>query len=270
MGLGATALSLRSLAAITLMSSLVAIAHAQTSGLYTLHPDGQVTTDTEPELYTLHAGGQTTLTAKPALIPEAASRAVPSPISASRPSPAACLKNIAFAIASDGQVNPVVPTFVEKWIAKNRKKLSGLCFSQRPNLGTRNYILILSYQQSAAIGIYPTVRTSTDTAVTPVSGSGTVTDYRGSMWTYNYTGTQTTTTTTTTYANLPYTDTSDTLYLYSYDQRGRQVSGRWRTVSRRQGGDAANTLGYNLGSMLSSIHVKERLLDDVLKDVVKD
>jgi len=114
----------------------------------------------------------------------------------------------------------------------------GLCFSQVPDPQATNYLLVFSTSQSAFNGIYPTVRTntSTNTSTTPVSGSGTVTDNYGGMWNYTYDGTATTTTTTTTttHENLPYTDTSNTLYLNSYDQQGRMISQRWRTISTLQ------------------------------------
>jgi hypothetical protein len=40
-------------------------------------------------------------------------------------------------------------------------------------------------------------------------------------------------------------------------------------VTKRQGGDSYNTLGYNLGSALSAIHIKERLLKDVVDAITK-
>jgi len=184
-----------------------------------------------------------------------------------------CEKNISFAVAEGGQVVSRVPTFADKWVSKNGKKYLGLCFSQVRNSQAANYVLVFSTSQSAFNGIYPTVRTSTstNTSTTPVSGSGTVTSSYGGMWNYTYDGTVTTTTmtTTTTQENLPYTDTSNTLYLGSYDQHGRQISERWRTVTTRQGGDGMNTLGYNLGAALGAMHVKEHLLKSVVKDVSK-
>ena len=184
-----------------------------------------------------------------------------------------CDKNISFAVAGGGQVVSRVPDFAAKWISKNQKKYMGLCFSQVPDPQAANYLLVFSTSESAFNGIYPTVRTntSTNTSTTPVSGSGTVTDNYGGMWNYTYDGTATTTTTTTTttHENLPYTDTSNTLYLNSYDQQGRMISQRWRTITTRQGGDGANTLGYNLGAALGAIHMKEHLLKSVVEDVAK-
>jgi hypothetical protein len=184
-----------------------------------------------------------------------------------------CDKNISFAVAEGGQIVSRVPSFADKWISKNQKKYRRLCFSQTPNPQSSNYVLIFSTSQSAFNGIYPTVRTntSTSTSTSPVSGSGTVTDNYGGMWNYTYDGTMTTTTTTTTttHENLPYTDTSNTLYVHSYDQNGRLIAERWRTVTTRQGGEAANTAGYNLGAALGAIHFKEHLLKSAVEDVLK-
>lgn len=181
-----------------------------------------------------------------------------------------CERNISFALAEGGQIRSAVPVFADKWVAKNQKHYDGLCFSQIPNRSASNYLLVFATSQSVFNGIFPTVRTNTTTSTTPVSGSGTVTDNYGGMWNYTYNGTATTTTTTTTYQDLPYADTTNTLYLYSYDQQGRLVSRRWRTITTRQGGDPSNTAGYNLGASLFAIHFKERLLKDAVHDISRE
>ena len=82
---------------------------------------------------------------------------------------AGCDRNISFAVAQNGQVVARVPTFADKWVSKNAKKYPGGCFSQMPNPQAANYLLVFSTSQSAFNGIYPTVRTSTNTNTTPVS-----------------------------------------------------------------------------------------------------
>ena len=180
-----------------------------------------------------------------------------------------CRKNISLAVAGGGRMDLLVPDFARKWISKNSRKYDGVCFSQTPVAGAENYLLVFSTTESAFDGIYPRLKTNTSTSTTPVSGSGTVTDSYGGMWNYTYDGTVTTTTTTTVQENLPYRDTSDTLYLHSYNQNGRLISERWRTVTSRQGGDGMGTLGYNLGSSLSAIHFKEHLLKATVADVIR-
>ncbi len=185
----------------------------------------------------------------------------------------ACTKNISFAVAEGGQVTSRVPTFAQKWINKNQKKYKGICFSQNPNPQAENFVVVFSTSQSAFNGIYPTVKTytNTNTNLTPISGSGTITSNYGSTWNYTYQGTLTTTTTTTTTVqqNLPYTDTSTSIYANVYNQNGAIISQRWRTMTTRQGGETYNTLGYNLGAALAAIHIKERLLKDAINDAIK-
>lgn len=180
-----------------------------------------------------------------------------------------CQRSISFAVAEAGQVVARAPSFTVKWIKKNQKKYLGLCFSQTPDPSAANYLLLFSTSRSAFNGFDPSVRTTTSTNSSPVYGSGTVTDSYGSAWNYTYSGTQTTTATTTTTENLPYTITSNTLFLNAYDQGGKLVSAHWRTASSKQGGDTYNTLGYNLGSALAGIHLKERLLQSAVEDVAK-
>ncbi len=180
-----------------------------------------------------------------------------------------CVKNISFAVAEGGQIVSRAPKFTGKWIEKNQKKFPSICFSQAPSRDAANFVVVFSVYQSAFDGIHPTVRTSTTSSVAPISGQGTIISNYGAMWNYSYSGTSTTTTTTTYHVNLPYRDTTKTLFAFSYDQTGNLVSRRWREVTTRQGGDGANTLGYNLGSALVSIHIKERLLKEVVDDLAR-
>jgi hypothetical protein len=178
-----------------------------------------------------------------------------------------CTKSIAFAMAEGGPIVSREPKFTRKWIDKNERKYPGVCFSQTPSPRSANYVIVFSTSQSAFNGIYPTTRTSTATNTSPVNGSGTITSNYGTTWNYTYTGSVTTTTTTTSQVNLPYTDTTRAIYACAYDDRGDLVSRRYRTITTRQGGGGANTLGYNLGAALGAIHLRERLLKDAVDDI---
>jgi hypothetical protein len=184
-------------------------------------------------------------------------------IAADKETQATCSKNVSFAYAESGHpIRMMVPNFVQKWIKKNHSKHPSVCFSQTPAPSIPNYLFVFSESSSAFSGLYPTVRTSTNTS--PVSGSGTVTDTYGSTWQYTYSGTVTTT--TTEHYETPYTDTTETLYLYAYGENGTTISQRWRGRTVRAGGDGWNTLGYNLGSLMATHHYPEKLLADVVKD----
>jgi len=180
-----------------------------------------------------------------------------------------CKKNVSFAVAEGGQVVPRVPGFAAKWIEDNRTNYRGLCFYQTPEPKAANYLLVFSTSRAAFNGFEPSIRTTTSTSTTPVFGSGTITNNYGSMWNYTYNGTETTTTTTTSQENAPYTINSLTMFLAAYNDHGSLVSQHWRTVSSKQGGDPYSSLGYNLGSLLGSIHIKARLLKSVIEDVTR-
>lgn len=166
---------------------------------------------------------------------------------------------ISFAVADSGGIHPGVPAWTQNWIRKNAKKYPGVSFQQgRPVQGAQNYLIVLSTSANAVSGFDPVVNTDTSTNTTPVSGSGSITDNYGSTWNYIFDGQVTTTTTTTTHENVPYTVESNTLYATAYDEHGVMISQRWHVYSTKQGGDAANSLGYNLGNALFAINAKGR------------
>jgi hypothetical protein len=173
-----------------------------------------------------------------------------------------CTKNIAFAVAGNGQIT--APAYATKWVQKNQKKYSTVCFSQTPMNDVENYLLVFANSQSAYYGAYPTTQTSTST--TPVYGSGTATSNYGHTWNYTYSGTVTTT--TTAQVNQPYVDTANTLYLYTYDQDGHLCSQHSRTLSTRSGGDPYNSLGYNLTTLMFAINMRGRLMGEAVNAVV--
>lgn len=206
------------------------------------------------------AGIETSTNSPAACVPTAA---------ASAAAPQASLKIVSFAIADPkGGVHPGMAGWTENWIRKNAKKYPNVLFQQGcPIRGAENYLVVFSASASALSGFDPVVTTNTSTNTTPVSGSGTVTDNYGSTWDYTFSGDVTTTTTTTTQENIPYTIQSNTLYATAYDEHGVIVSQRWHVYNSKQGGDAANSLGYNLGSALGAINSRGRLLNAVVKDI---
>ena len=181
-----------------------------------------------------------------------------------------CTKAITFAVAGNGSLAYRLPNVSHKWFDKAEKKFPNVCFTQDSTHASTNaeqYLVVLSTQSSAFNGLFPSYHTTTNTTTNPVSGNGTATGSQGSSWAYTYQGTVTSTTTTTQETNLPYTDTTLRLFANAYDKNGNQIGSAYRSESSRQGGDAANTLGYNLGARLGAIHLKEHLLDEIVDRV---
>jgi hypothetical protein len=178
------------------------------------------------------------------------------------------VKTISFAVADhNGGVEYYVPKWVQSWVKKNAKKHPDILFTQEKTVENNSYLIVLSDSAHALSGFEPVTHTSTSTSTSPVSGSGTVTDYYGDRWNYTYDGTVTTTTTTRTTQNEAYTIDSSTLYATTFDSRGGTVSQHWHQYSTKSGGDAYNSLGYNLGNALAAINARGRLLSAAMKDI---
>jgi hypothetical protein len=214
--------------------------------------------------------------ASPSAAPASAQASAPAPNTMPVPTaPCAVLRPseaplavISFAIADRGAVHSGAMGWTRNWVDKNGKKFPEALFQDCPVQGAKNYLIVFSASRTVLNGFEPVVRTSTSTSTSPVSGSGTLTDSYGFTWSFTYNGDVTTTTTTTTQENVPYTIQSNTLYATAYDEHGVMVSQRWQVYSTKQGGDAANSLGYNLGSALFAINSRGRLLNAVVRDIV--
>lgn len=174
-----------------------------------------------------------------------------------------CQKAITFAFARGRQLTYAVPVS-PKSLSKFRRKYPIVCFTQyAAGSGEHNYLVVLSSSASAFTGLQPAFRTSTTTA--PVSGSGTLTDSSGETWQFAYEGTETAT--TTTQKNVPYTHTTSAFYANAYSEDGTLIASSERSTSSRQGGDPYNAAGYNITSALLSIHLKEHLVESIVKKV---
>lgn len=194
--------------------------------------------------------------------PEVIARPEPQPMKQSS------VKTVSFAVANhNGGIEYYVPKWVQSWVKKNAKKHPDILFTQEKSVENNSYLIVLSDSAHALSGFEPVTHTSTSTSTSPVSGSGTVTDYYGDRWNYTYDGTVTTTTTTRTTQNEAYTIDSSTLYATTFDSRGGTVSQHWHEFSTKSGGDAYNSLGYNLGNALAAINARGRLLSAAMKDI---
>lgn len=205
----------------------------------------------------------------PQVVPTTTTTPAPPAESTSSQGALSCDKVVSFALVDASGVHPFMGTgnWIGNWVRKNAKKHPDICFSETPMRGRKNYLIALSQSSGYLTGFDPVVRTNTSTSTSPVSGSGTITDNYGDMWYYTYNGTVTTTTTTTTTENVPYTINSNTLFANAYDERGTLVSQHNHVYSTKSGGDAANSLGYNLGNALVAINARGRLLGSVVKDI---
>jgi len=171
-----------------------------------------------------------------------------------------CTKNVSSAVVRSTGVEPLFPDFVTHWWKKNAKNYPGVCLSSKPSSTARNYLMVFSTSESYYSGLMPTTHTYTSASSTTLSANGSATDQYGNHWNYTATGDAQTTTTTTVNENVPYTDRSVGLFVKTYDSNGRIIRSDEHLYRSRTGGDTYNTAGYNIGSSLSNINAKGRML----------
>ncbi|HZP21854.1 MAG TPA: PEGA domain-containing protein [Terriglobales bacterium] len=159
---------------------------------------------------------------------------------------ATCGKNVSFAIAENGQPVPAIPKFTLKWLgSKSRQEsFSSLCFSQVPSLNQTNYIVVFSTNPAAFDGLKASAHTY-KTAPQAHEANASANSYGGS-WSYAYSGSTPPTTTST--LDLRRDDKPKAVEVRAFDQSGRTIS----------------------QSSLASISSREKLLEKVLSDIVKD
>ena len=181
-----------------------------------------------------------------------------------------CTRNVSSAIANSMGAEPLIPDFVTNWWNKNAKDYPGVCLSSKPTPAVRNYLMIFSTSASYYSGLMPTTHMYTSTSSTAFSTNGSVTDQYGDRWNYTATGDAQTTTTTTVHENVPYTDRSAGLFVKTYDSTGRIIRSDGHMYRSRTGGDTYNTAGYNIGSALSNINARGKMLRSALLAIETD
>lgn len=160
-----------------------------------------------------------------------------------------------------------IPPEGQRFMAKNAKDYPRMCLVEETNAasfarGVPHYLLVWAYSENAFAGFQPVQQVTTS----PVSGSGTVTNFYGDRWNFTYSGSLTEIDT----VEAPYVIQSRSLYLWAYDGKGNIVSRHSISTSSQAGGDASYTAGYNAGALISLLwNNPSRLIKGVLKDVQK-
>ncbi|MFI5094767.1 MAG: hypothetical protein ACHQIK_15105 [Candidatus Acidiferrales bacterium] len=181
----------------------------------------------------------------------------------------AATNRVSFACADEFGVHLCVPGWVSNWVNKNQEKFHDLSFSQAPTPNGRNYLVVFSSSERVFSGFDAVVTHSTSTNMVPVTGTGTVVD-NGYAWTFSFNGMATVTTTTTTDESVPYSIQTKTSFVRVYDGHGALISEHQRRVSTRQGGDSANSIGYNSVAIVAAILRRNGvLLNETMKDIEK-
>jgi len=181
-----------------------------------------------------------------------------------------CMKSVSSAIARSDGADSLFPDFVTHWWEKNARNYPGVCLTSKPNATARNYLLVFSTSAQYYSGLMPTTHTFTSTSSSTLNANGSLVDQSGNTWLYTATGNAQTTTTATVHENVPYTDRYVGLFLRTYDSTGRIIRSDGHVYRSRIGGDSSSTAGYNIGSALSNINARGKMLRSALLAITSD
>jgi hypothetical protein len=167
-----------------------------------------------------------------------------------------CHKYVSVAIATQQGIEQAAPAFVMKWWSKNARKYPYVCMGTDGSTNQPgNYLLLVSASQENINGVTSTVRTYTNTSKYTFTNS------------LGYSSSGTITTSTPVRESAEFTDSNSTIFMAVYDSHRSLIGKESHLYSVRSGGDASETLGYNLASALTAINARGRMLKNLMKGV---
>src|SRR5438309_1340738 len=96
-----------------------------------------------------------------------------------------CTKNVTLGSVGKEKLYLGIPEWASRWIEKNSKKLPGICFSDSPMSGARNFLIVFYTSAEPAQTELLTTAPSSSAASWP-EGQGAFTTSYGSTWHYNH------------------------------------------------------------------------------------
>ena len=135
-----------------------------------------------------------------------------------------CTKNVTLGSVGKEKLYLGIPEWASRWIEKNNKKLPGICFSDSPMSGARNFLIVFYTSESAQTELLTTAPSSS--AATWPEGQGAFTTSYGSTWHYNHDETVGTTVTSLLPDDSPHGRPAHVSYAMAYTEDGMPISQR--------------------------------------------
>jgi len=136
-----------------------------------------------------------------------------------------CTKNVTLGSVGKEKLYLGIPEWASRWIEKNSKKLPGICFSDSPMSGARNFLIVFYTSAESAQTELPTTAPSSSAASWP-EGQGAFTTSYGSTWHYNHDETVGTTVTSLLPDDSPLGLPAHVSYAMAYTEDGMPISQR--------------------------------------------
>ena len=136
-----------------------------------------------------------------------------------------CTKNVTLGSVGKEKLYLGIPEWASRWIEKNSKKLPGICFSDSPMSGARNFLIVFYTSPESGQTELLTTAPSSSAASWP-EGQGAFTTSYGSTWHYNHDETVGTTVTSLLPDDSPLGLPAHVSYAMAYTEDGMPISQR--------------------------------------------
>jgi hypothetical protein len=181
-----------------------------------------------------------------------------------------CTKNVTLGSVGKERLYLGIPEWASRWIEKNSKKLTGICFSDSPMSGVRNFLIVFYTSETSAQT--ELLRASASSSVASwADGQGAFTTSYGSTWHYNHDGTVGTTVTSLLPGDSPHSRPTHVSYALAYTEEGIPISKRWpRTETKKSKESSAKPASAKPGKAHDESTGAYRELEEMLSVVVVD
>lgn len=183
----------------------------------------------------------------------------------------ACRKNVSLGSMDKDKLFLAIPVWALQWLEKNQKRFPGICFSDSPMSGAKNYLVVFYMAAPPAAGTTALKNVSAPGEMTPASRMGSFTTSYGFTWHYTYDRTVTTTITSSSAEKAPHNQASSPLYVTAYSEQGIPISHHSSTGAIKQFKETSHKHGKRNENEaeLAQFRLLEESLEKMVKDVAK-
>jgi hypothetical protein len=159
------------------------------------------------------------------------------------------------------------PDWAMKWLEKNQKRFSGVCFADSPLVGIPNYLIVFFTvaPPSSQAGLAANALVST--SAPSESSGGTFTTSYGSTWHYSYDNAATTTVTTALTENVPHSQPAQTLFATAYTEQGIPISQHWPGPAKGHEKETKDSRGRKHDVVPAAVLIMSDLLGEIMADL---
>ncbi len=178
-----------------------------------------------------------------------------------------CTKNITLGTVGKEKLYLGIPEWASRWIEKNSKKLPGICFSDSPMSGARNFLIVFYTSAESSQTELLTTAPSSSAASWP-EGQGAFTTSYGSTWHYHHDETVGTTVTSLLPDDSPHGGPAHVSYAMAYTDDGMPISQRRPPTETKKSKESAKP-GKTRDESTGVYRELDALLSLVVTDIEK-